>query len=326
MASPSRPTPPARKPAPERTSSTRAAAGRPPQNSRPTAAGSARARLAAERTRQDQRRRRLLLVVVPVAVVLVAVVALVAVRFATGTTTRAGAPARPAEDSVITAVTSVPAGVLDQVGVGSGTAPPTSIQAPALTSGGKPQVLYVGAEYCPYCAAERWAMVVAASRFGTFSGLGQTASAAADVYPSTATLTFHGSSYTSSTITFTGVETESNQVAGNGYAPLDTLSAADQQTLSTYNQAPYVTSGGSIPFVDIGGKYLISGASYSPALLQGKTHAQIAAALSDPTSPIAQAVDGTANQITAAICATTSNAPTDVCSSAGVKSAAAALR
>ncbi len=32
---------------------------------------------------------------------------------------------------------------------------------PALTSGGKPQIVYMGAEYCPYCAAERWAMVVA---------------------------------------------------------------------------------------------------------------------------------------------------------------------
>ena len=40
-----------------------------------------------------------------------------------------------------------------------------------LTADGKPLVLYVGAEYCPYCAAERCAMVQALSRFGTFSNL-----------------------------------------------------------------------------------------------------------------------------------------------------------
>src|SRR5215471_17073708 len=36
-----------------------------------------------------------------------------------------------------------------------------------LTSGGKPEMLYIGAEYCPYCAAMRWSMAVALSRFGT---------------------------------------------------------------------------------------------------------------------------------------------------------------
>lgn len=322
MASRSRPTSPARRP----TSGTTDADRRPPGDDQTAGGGSARVRLAAERARQQQRRRRLLVVAVPVAVVLVAVVSLVVVRLTTGSSTSAAAPAGPVDDAVGTVVTSVPAAVLDQVGAGQGTTPPVPVQAPALTSGGKPKVLYVGAEYCPYCAAERWAMVVAASRFGTFSGLGQTASAAADVYPSTPTLTFQGAGFTSSTITFTGVETEGNQVVGNGYAPLDTLSEEDQQTFSTYNQPPYVSSAGSIPFVDIGGKYLISGASYSPALLKGKTHAQIATALSDPTSPIAQAVDGTANQITAAICATTANAPTDVCRSPGVTAAAAGLR
>ena len=69
----------------------------------------------------------------------------------------------------------MPASTLDAVGDGSGavTAKPTDHQparAP-LTANGKPEVLYMGAEYCPYCAAERWAMIVALSRFGTFSGL-----------------------------------------------------------------------------------------------------------------------------------------------------------
>ena len=40
-----------------------------------------------------------------------------------------------------------------------------------LSSGGKPEVLYVGTEFCPYCAAESWSLIVALSRFGQFSGL-----------------------------------------------------------------------------------------------------------------------------------------------------------
>ena len=240
-------------------------------------------------------------------------------------TTTQPAATGAAADQVVTAVTSVPAAVLDQVGAGTGVTPPKRVDAPVLTADGKPRVLYVGAEYCPYCAAERWAVVVAMSRFGTYSGLGQTASSAQDVFPSTATLSFHGASFTSPTVAFTGVETESNEVAGGGYAPLDALSPADEQLFSTYDAPPYVESGGSIPFVDIGGTYLVSGASFSPQVLQGLTHAQVAAALSDPTSPVAKGVDGAANVITAAVCATTSQQPATVCGSAGVQAAAKTL-
>ena len=66
-----------------------------------------------------------------------------------------------------------------------------------LLLAGKPRVLYVGAEYCPYCAAQRWAVAAALSRFGTFADLSETASATDDIHPDTATLSFHGSSYTS---------------------------------------------------------------------------------------------------------------------------------
>ncbi len=187
-------------------------------------AGGARARLAAEQAAKEQRRRRMILVVVPIAVVLVAVLALVGARVLGIGKSNGDTVAGPTDGSVVSKATSVPAGVLNQVGIGTSTGKPKAIQAPALTEDGKPKILYVGAEYCPYCATERWAMVVALSRFGTFSNLGQTASSADDVYPSTATLSFHGSSYTSSTIAFTGVETQADQ----GVA-LDTLSAADER-------------------------------------------------------------------------------------------------
>jgi len=44
-----------------------------------------------------------------------------------------------------------------------------------------------------------------------------------------------------------------------------------------------------------------AGASYSPTALQGNSFEQIGRALSHPSSAIAQAVDGTANLLVAAI-------------------------
>ena len=77
--------------------------------------------------------------------------------------------------------------------------------------------------------------------------------------------------------------------------------------------------------MNIGGKWLISGASYDPALLAGKTQQQVVDAINDPTTDISKAVVGTANVITAALCQLTANAPADVCTSPGVQAGAAKL-
>lgn len=297
--------------------------------SRTTRKDAARARAAELRAQQAraERRRRLLLAGGAVAVVIVVVAALVIAKVAgvgggTGKTTAS----TTASAQVVRDVTSVPAATLDKVGVGSAQLAPSRIAAPALTAGGKPRVVYIGAEYCPYCAAERWAVVVALSRFGTWSGLGATESSASDVYPGTQTLSFHGAAYTSKYLSFTGVETHSNTPQNGTYAPLDSPSPADQKLFDTYDRPPYTPgTPGGIPFIDIGGRYISSGASYSPQVLAGKSRADIAAALADPNSPVAKAVDGSANVLTAAICTTTNNQPATVCSAPGVTAAAAAL-
>ena len=282
------------------------------------------ARLRAEQQR-GERRRRLLLAGGAIGLVLVVVAALVIAKLSGAGTTTA-TPSGKASPQVVSALRSVPDSVLDSIGTGKAEGAPRKITAPALTAGGKPRVLYVGAEYCPFCAAERWPMTVALSRFGTFTGLGATSSAADDVYPNTPTLSFHGATYSSPYVAFTGVETTTNKKVGGSYKPLDTLAPADQKVLETYDQPPYVPGqGGSIPFIDIGGTYVLAGATYSPQLLAGKTHAQVAAALKDPSSPIAQAVDGSANLFTAAICQVTGNQPGDVCTRPGVTEAAAKL-
>ncbi|TMM29275.1 MAG: hypothetical protein E6F99_29875 [Actinobacteria bacterium] len=49
--------------------------------------------------------------------------------------------------------------------------------------------------------------------------------------------------------------------------------------------------------------------------MAGKTADEIAAALSDPANPIAQAIDGTANAFTTLLCQLTNGQPGAVCAS-----------
>ena len=229
------------------------------------------------------------------------------------------APTGQALASLVTTTTSVPAATLDKIGAGTTASPPKSISGAPLTSGGKPEVLYIGAEYCPYCAAERWAMVVALSRFGTFSGLQVTHSAAvngagqAEVYPNTKTWTFAHAAFASSYLTFTPVETYTNvpDPSTGGYLPLQTPTKEQLALLEKYDSA----NGGAIPFIDYGNKYLTVGASYDPGVLAGLSWDQIAAALHDPGSPVAAGVLGTANYMTAAICGLTNDQPASACTS-----------
>jgi hypothetical protein len=111
-------------------------------------------------------------------------------------------------------VTGVPAATLDRVGQGAvpafthGQPALTTGSGAALTSGGKPQMLYIGAEFCPYCAATRWSMAIALSRFGTLTPLHGIHSSSTDTDPNTATLTFYKSGYTSKYLDFTPVEVQ----------------------------------------------------------------------------------------------------------------------
>jgi hypothetical protein len=292
--------------------------------SRTKQAGSRRDRIAAQRAAERRRQVRNRIFIAAGAVVVIVVVVVVFVVFAANkntsspTKSSANGPTGAALATVVKNTTSVPASTLAAVGAGSVTTPPSALaNGTPLTSGGKPEMLYIGAEYCPYCAFERWGMVVALSRFGTFKGLSTTHSSSTDQYPNTPTWTFYKSSYTSKYLVFSSVEETTNQLASNGqgYTPLQTPTSAQQALLAKYDAPPYVPSAdkGAIPFVYIGGKYLINGASAAPSVLTGKTWASIASSLKDPNNDVAKAVNGTANFITAAICKTTSNQPSNVC-------------
>ncbi len=214
--------------------------------------------------------------------------------------------------SVQSDIATVPASTFTAVGLGSAdTAAIRKVTGSRLTSGGKPEMLYIGAEWCPYCAAMRWAMAVALSRFGTFSPLRGIHSSSTDVYPHTATLTFYKSTYTSKYLVFQPVENE--DVNDN----LLQQPTAAQQALWTKYDPP----GDSYPFIDVGNAYIM-GVSYDPGVLAGLSWSQIAAALHDPKSPVAKGAVGSANLLTAAICAITGNKPASVCTAPAVSSLA----
>lgn len=289
-----------------------------------------RDRIAAQRAaaHRTQVRNRLLLAGGAIVVVVVAVVVLLVFQKSSPRPAKSTGPAGPtgsALTQLIMQTTTVPPGTLNQVGNGQVTAKPASITGPPLTSGGKPEMLYIGAEYCPFCAAERWAMIVALSRFGTFSGLATTHSAArngagnAEPFPNTPTWTFAHASYTSKYLTFIGVEELTNipDPKTGGYTPLQTPTSAEQALVSKYDAPPNVPAqdAGAIPFVDFGNKFLTVGASYDPGVLRGLTWNQIAARLRDPASPVAKGALGTANYMTAAICGLTGDQPAAVCTS-----------
>ncbi len=259
-----------------------------------------------------------------VAVAVVVIAAIVLVKVANNGTSNQTTSSSLASPALMAKITSLEPSLFESVGQGPASKLPQTLPAgtPALTSNGLPEIGFVGAEYCPYCATERWPMVIALSRFGTFSNLGLTTSSATDVYPSTATFAFHGSTYSSKYLVFTPIEETTNQPDGaGGYVKLDTPTAAQQALIGTYDAPPYVpaSSKGSIPFIYFGGQYLITGSTYDPSVLQGKTQDEIASDLSNPSSDISKGAVGAANSITAAICTMTNNQPSSVCDTAMIK-------
>ena len=283
---------------------------------------SAREKIAAQReaARKAERRNRMLITGGSTIVVLVIVLAFIIVKLSQGSPSSSGnssstGTALPA--SVTSQVTGVPAATLDKVGKGvvptftRGQPPFTPGSGAALTSSGKPEMLYIGAEYCPYCAAMRWSMAVALSRFGTLTTpLHGIHSSSTDVNPNTATLTFYKSGYHSPYLAFTPVETTTVTKA-----PLQNPTSAQNAVWAKYEPNP---QNRGYPFIAFSNKQVMKGPIYDAAVLQGKSWSQIAAALKDPTSPVSQSVLGAANYMTGAICQMTNNQPANVCNSAAV--------
>ena len=262
----------------------------------------ARERIAAERAarKRAEARRRFLAAIGAVAAVLAVVVTLVAVKV-TSAPARLVASESPAPSVVVRQVTTVPAAVLARMSPGQAITPLQAVKTsgPPLSIGGKPAIVFVSEESCPFCAAERWSVAVALSRFGTWSHLGSTTSSATDVYPNTATLSFRTAVYRSTELTL-----RTTELADNAGRPLQAQTQLDTRLIDAFDVPPYVNSAdqsGAVPFLDIANRYILAGAQYNPQVLAGLSAAQIAGQLSNPASPVASAIDGSAQVIIAAI-------------------------
>jgi hypothetical protein len=281
--------------------------GRPAPQGRPLNARQQRAR----RKRQQQRA----VAIAAVIVVLLAVVGLVVDKAVSGGSKKPASATKEthvvADPSLVSQVTSVPLSTLETAFKAATKAPTGFGKFPAklklgvpLTSGGLPEMLYVGGEFCPYCAATRWSMVMALSKFGTFSHLGQIASSSTDVYPSTPTFTFYNSSYTSKYLKFVPKE-------------IETVSEAPLQKLTTFeNQLFDTIGGGSFPFIDFGGKYGQSGSPVSTTVsgaMSKQTMSYVAGQLVDPATTIGSSLDALAGDYVFAICNITKDQPAAVC-------------
>ena len=267
-----------------------------------------------------------------VAIVVVIIVAFVIVKVTSSSTpsSKTASPIAPtltpAPASLVAKVTGVPTSVASAVGL-----PSTSTVAvptykpgqPKLTIDGKPGAVFIGAEFCPYCAAERWAIIMAFSKFGTFTGLQQTTSSPWDTDPSTPTFSFVDASYSSPYLTFDTSEHESNDVNGlDTRTTLQPLTSLEASLWSKYDGGP---SGEGFPFLDIGNKVLVTTPSYLPQTLAGLDQADMASRLTNAKDPVTQSIVGTANYLTAALCSITGQQPASACSPAVVGKAAHAI-
>jgi hypothetical protein len=178
---------------------------------------------------------------------------------------------------------------------------------PELRRADKPEVFFVGSEACPFCAVERWGMIVALSQFGSFSDLHLMQSDTL-LRPAIRSFTFAGSRYRSRYIAFVPVEAFSNVHKGFGYAPLQRLTGPQQALVRRFDPQTQV------PFVDVANRYVNVDSTVQPTLLAKMSWTGVAQSLTRPGSIAAQAVSGEAEVLTAEVCAVTGGRPQSVCS------------
>jgi hypothetical protein len=272
-------------------------------------------------------RRYLALGLIVIAIILLG--ALVLVRDNSGpSTTSTVETFSPAPSSLVATMTSVPASVYDDVGVSS---PANPVQAPQPTGSGTaplwlatagdgpplPVVFFYGAEFAPYAAVQRWPLILALSRFGTFNQLGLMQSSASTAFANLSTFTFWNVSYTSKYLFLESVERYSSlNPTGGRYLTLQKPDAKQAAAIASYGQ-----TADTFALTDVANRYVLNGASFAPGVLAGLSQSQIAGDLVTPASPLTQAVVAAANQITASICAVDNDKPGAVCHSRAVTTA-----
>ena len=163
---------------------------------------------------------------------------------------------------------------------------------PLKRSAGKSLVFFMGAGFCPYCAAERWAIVEALKNFGMWEGLVDDRSAGHDEkYLNVPTLNLVRAKYTSQYVEFVGRET-----ADRNFEPLQEMDEKDYEILDAFNPDQI------IPFLLVDGQFMQVGAGYSPKLIEGVDHSGVRAKLEDPESEAGKAIREEIDNISALVC------------------------
>lgn len=192
----------------------------------------------------------------------------------------------------------------------------TAVSGPPLTRGGKPEIFYVAAGYCPYCAVENWPLIVALSRFGRFTGLTTSRSPEFEHIAPIDSWTFYGSRYASPYLSFVPVELYSDVLvnaradpdARESYRKLQQLTSAQQALVARYDKTR------STPFLDFGNHAAQTGSGPIPAqLMTGKSWRQLAAALRQPGTELGSALLTEADSLTAELCHLTGDRPASAC-------------
>jgi hypothetical protein len=189
--------------------------------------------------------------------------------------------------------------------------------APQLRSGGRPEIMFICAEYWSKCAAERWALVMALSKFGTFTTLTGTTSSAAGASPKTPTFSFYGATYSSKYLTLVTDELETNTDVGGGEYPLLQPPTTQEMTMmNAWDRAPYTTVKTSLPFAYIGGKFILTTAQYDASAISQMSFQAAATIMSSGTGPVSTHAEAAAGYLVADFCALTRGQPARVCSQA----------
>ena len=171
---------------------------------------------------------------------------------------------------------------------------------------GKLVVFFMGAEHCPYCAAERWAVVRALSKYGQWRGLRQTMSAARDE----PFLNLPTYDLTEATYTSPHVEFISREIRDRDFKPLQKLLKTESKLVRKYDPKKH------IPFLLIGGRFMQLEAGFSPKIFIGHTFRQTETELKKIESEIRKTIDDEANIISALLCVC--GLPPDMCKETGV--------
>jgi hypothetical protein len=171
-------------------------------------------------------------------------------------------------------------------------------------SGDKVRVFWLGALFCPFCAAERWSLVSALERFGTLNGY------TADTHQEglagfwlVPTPYLRKSIYTSQYLNYSGKE-----IFDRDNAPLDTLDAEEQAIINRFDPEA------KFPFLMINGQYVQFDSGFSPGLIDqmdfDTLRGQLASGeLNDATN----AIIAEADLITRYLCNSTGGRPVAAC-------------